>query len=82
MQLSTLLSFLPTILNLLLSLLAKCGSVGSVGIDTMRLLLHVVTQTKEAKRHDALVAYVKVLVLLIFFLKKLILIFTVCIWRR
>lgn len=60
MQLSTLLSFLPTILNLLLSLLAKCGSVGSVGIDTMRLLLHVVTQTKEASRHDALAAYVKV----------------------
>ncbi|XP_059484145.1 dedicator of cytokinesis protein 9 isoform X2 [Neocloeon triangulifer] len=58
-HISTLLNFLPTILNLLFNLLAKCGNVGTVGIDTMRLLLHIVTQTKDAGRHDALVAYVK-----------------------
>lgn len=58
-QLSTAITFLPTIFNQLLTLLT-CNLTEEVGQCTVRLLIHLVNFIHEAGRQEILLAYVKV----------------------
>ncbi|XP_058808456.1 dedicator of cytokinesis protein 9 isoform X2 [Phymastichus coffea] len=57
-QLSTAISFLPTIFNQLLTLLT-CNLTDEVGQCAVRLLIHLVNFIHEAGRQEILLAYVK-----------------------
>jgi hypothetical protein len=59
MQLVTIITFLPTILNQLFTLLT-CNVSDEVGQHTVRLLIHIINMIHEAGRQEILLAYVKV----------------------
>ncbi|XP_046688590.1 dedicator of cytokinesis protein 9-like [Homalodisca vitripennis] len=63
-QLNTAIEFLPTLLNQLFSLLVLSPSP-DVGLNVIRLLVHLVHLVQEAGRGDTLCTYVKVSYLLI-----------------
>lgn len=59
-QLSAVLSLLPTILNQLLVLLVSCSSE-EVGLNIIRLLVNIVNMVHDAGRQELLQVYVKVI---------------------
>lgn len=61
-QLDTAIAFLPTLLNQLFSLLVLSPS-NDVGLNIIRLLVHLVHLVQEANRADILTTYVKVFTL-------------------
>lgn len=63
-QLSAVLSLLPTILNQLLTLLVNCSSE-DVGLNIIRLLVNIVNMVHDAGRQELLKVYVKVYLLFV-----------------
>ena len=59
MQLVTVITFLPTILNQLFVLLT-CNVSDEIGLYIIRLLVHIINMVHEAGRKEILQAYVKV----------------------
>ncbi|RUS77352.1 hypothetical protein EGW08_014889 [Elysia chlorotica] len=58
MEVSTYVHFLPTLVNQLLQLLSKTVSE-DVAVNSVRVLIHIVSEVHSAHKHDSLEKYVK-----------------------
>jgi hypothetical protein len=60
-QLATVITFLPSLLNHLFTLLVVTSSE-EIGLNVIRVLIHIIHMVHEAGRKETLQAYVKVII--------------------